>query len=113
MKTMKVELTFAEPILGSTPCSQDALRKYIASRSEDPAKEEEECSSVEETEEVQDNTLTVFPREDGKPFTMRMKDGEFQRADAVVLSCGGRMAASIEAAGVPFTPMRPVPQSST
>ena len=48
------------------------------------------------------------PREDGKPFTMRMKDGEFQRADAVVLSCGGRMAASIEAAGVPFTPMRPV-----
>ena len=48
------------------------------------------------------------PREDGKPFTMRMKDGEFQRADAVVLACGGRMAASIEAAGVPFTPMRPV-----
>ena len=48
------------------------------------------------------------PREDGKPFTMRMKDGEFQRADAVVLACGGRMAASIEAVGVPFEPMRPV-----
>ena len=48
------------------------------------------------------------PREEGKQFTMRMKDGEFQRADAVVLACGGRMAASIEAAGVPFTPMRPI-----
>ena len=48
------------------------------------------------------------PREEGKQFTMRMKDGEFQRADAVVLACGGRMAASIEAAGVPFTPTRPV-----
>lgn len=48
------------------------------------------------------------PREEGKPFTMRLKDGEFQRADAVVLACGGRMAASIEAAGVPFTPTRPV-----
>ena len=48
------------------------------------------------------------PREEGKPFTMRMKDGEFQRADAVVLACGGRTAASIEAAGVPFTPMRPM-----
>ena len=48
------------------------------------------------------------PREEGKPFTLRMKDGAFQRADAVIVTCGGRMAASIEAAGVPFEPTRPV-----
>lgn len=66
MKKMVVELTFVEPILGSTPGSQEALRKYIAEKAENPAKTEEEVDSIEDQE---DPTLTIFPRmDDGTPF---------------------------------------------
>lgn len=68
MKKIKVELTFMEPVLGSTPCSQDALRKFVAPKSNDGAKMEEEIESLEETEEG-DSTVTVFPRtKKGEPF---------------------------------------------
>lgn len=30
------------------------------------------------------------PREQGKPFTLRMADGRFERADAVIVACGGK-----------------------
>lgn len=67
MKKMKVELTFMEPVLGSSPSSQDVLRKYIASKSEDPSKIEEEAATV--TDEDETPTRTIFPRtEDGEPF---------------------------------------------
>lgn len=66
MKKMIVELTFVEPILGSTPASQEALRKYIAEKAENPAKTEEEVNSIED---LKDPTLTIFPRtDDGTPF---------------------------------------------
>lgn len=32
------------------------------------------------------------PRSEGKPFTLRMKNGEFQRADVVIAACGGKVA---------------------
>lgn len=68
MKTMKVELTFVEPVLGSSPNSQDVLRKYIADKSGSPAKTEEEVASIEEPEEDLP-TRTIFPRlDDGTPF---------------------------------------------
>lgn len=68
MKKLSVELTFVEPILGSTPNSQENLRKFIASKAENPAKETEEAEAVTEDEEAEP-TRTVFPRtEDGIPF---------------------------------------------
>ena len=33
-----------------------------------------------------------LPRAAGKPFTLRMADGAFERADAVIVACGGRVA---------------------
>lgn len=48
------------------------------------------------------------PRAEGKPFTLRMKDGAFRRADAVIVACGGRFANSLEVAGLSILPMRPV-----
>lgn len=48
------------------------------------------------------------PREAGKPFTLRMADGVFERADAVIVACGGAASASLEAAGLAFNPLRPV-----
>ena len=67
------------------------------------------AANVGVREECDQEVVSIEPpREEGKPFTLRMKDGAFQRADAVIVACGGKMAASIEAAGVPFVPMRPV-----
>lgn len=36
------------------------------------------------------------PREEGKPYTLRMADGRFERADAVIIACGGRALESVD-----------------
>ena len=48
------------------------------------------------------------PREPGKPFTLRMADGVFERADAVIVACGGAASASLSAAGLAHLPLQPV-----
>lgn len=40
------------------------------------------------------------PREQGKPYTLRMADGRFERADAVIISCGGRALSSVDLSGI-------------
>ena len=48
------------------------------------------------------------PREEGKRFTLRMADGTFERADAVVLACGGRALRSVQVGGLQSLPQRPI-----
>ena len=48
------------------------------------------------------------PREAGKPFTLRMADGVFERADAVIVACGGKAVASLKAEGLAVLPLQPV-----
>ena len=48
------------------------------------------------------------PREQGKPFTLRMRDGRFERADAVIVACGGRAITPLEVRDVPRLQTRPV-----
>lgn len=48
------------------------------------------------------------PRDPGKPFTLRMADGVFERADAVIVACGGKASASLSAAGLTHLPLQPV-----
>lgn len=48
------------------------------------------------------------PHEAGKPFTMRLRDGRFERADAVIVACGGRAVEAIEAYDAALLPTRPV-----
>lgn len=60
-------------------------------------------------EECGEEVRTVEPpREAGKRFTMRMKDGVFRRADAVIVVCGGRALGSFEAVGIPVRDQLPV-----
>lgn len=61
--------------------------------------EERTCARVERVEP---------PRAAGKRFTLRMADGAFERADAVVVACGGRVARSLLPEGVSFVSQRPV-----
>ncbi|MBR0405773.1 MAG: aminoacetone oxidase family FAD-binding enzyme [Eggerthellaceae bacterium] len=48
------------------------------------------------------------PRGEGKRFTLRMEDGVFERADVVVVSCGGRALKSLDVEGLRRTVQRPV-----
>ena len=68
MKTLTVELTFKEPVLGSTAGDPEITRNFIASKAEDAPKIEEEVAALG-VDAVEEKGMTVFPRlEDGTPF---------------------------------------------
>lgn len=46
------------------------------------------------------------PRAAGKPFTLRTADGEFKRADAVIVAAGGAVARTLLPEGTPFEEQR-------
>lgn len=48
------------------------------------------------------------PRSQGRPFTLRTSQGVFERADAVVVACGGRVARTLLPDAFEFRPTRPV-----
>ena len=60
----------------------------------------ERCNSVV--------SLIDPPRKDGAPYTLRMADGSFERASALVVACGGGVAVDFDAAGWSRPRTRPV-----
>ena len=46
MKSIKVRLTFTEPLLGTWPSNQNVARDYIASKSPDAATIEDEIAAL-------------------------------------------------------------------
>lgn len=48
------------------------------------------------------------PREDGGPFTLRMADGVFERADAVIVACGGAVARALLPDVLEYAEVHPV-----
>ena len=46
MKTLKVRLTFTEPLLGTWPANQNVAREYIASKGPDAATIEDEVAQM-------------------------------------------------------------------
>lgn len=68
MEKIKVKITFAEGILGTSPSDKDIYRNYIGSKAPDAETVEEEVERLGEDAVVERGT-TVFPRlEDGTPF---------------------------------------------
>ncbi len=47
------------------------------------------------------------PRAEGAPFTLRLTDGRFERADAVIVAVGGSVARGLLPEGVPFREPEP------
>lgn len=68
MKTekMKIRITFLEESLGTSSSNPDIHREFIASKSEDALKIEEEVKALS-VDGVVDKAMTVFPRKDGCP----------------------------------------------
>lgn len=68
MKSIKVRLTFTEPLLGTWPSNQNVARDYIASKSPDAATIEDEIAALG-VDATADKAMTVFPRnEAGQPI---------------------------------------------
>jgi len=68
MKTLKIEVTFIEPILGSASSNKEIHEEFIASKAPDAPSMEEEVAAVG-VEEVFDKSMTVFPRSpEGNPI---------------------------------------------
>lgn len=66
--TMKVKLTFIEPILGTSPADPDVYVNFISSKAPDASTIEEEVEAIG-VDGVVEKGLTVFPRTaDGVPF---------------------------------------------
>ena len=67
MKTFKVKVTYIEPILGTASNNPLVHEEFIASKAPDAPSREEEVAAIGADAEVE-KTMTVFPKEDGKPF---------------------------------------------
>lgn len=67
MKTIKIKLTFLEEMLGTSSANPELHREFIASKSADAEKIEEELSTLN-VEDLEQKATTIFPKEDGKPF---------------------------------------------
>ena len=71
MKTMKVELSFLEEVLGTSSANPDIHDQFIASKAPDAPSRSEEVTRLIETEGLEEATekqMTVFPKRDGVPF---------------------------------------------
>jgi hypothetical protein len=67
METMKVKITFTEPVLGTWPSNPKIAEDFIASKAPDAATMEDEIKALG-LEEVQNKAMTVFPRDEkGNP----------------------------------------------
>lgn len=68
MKTLKVKLTFTEPILGTSPANEEVYRDFIGTKAPDASTVDDEVAALG-VDAVVEKAMTVFPRmEDGTPF---------------------------------------------
>ena len=68
MKNLKIRLTFTEDCLGTASADKEIHSRFIASNAPDAPSREEEIAAVG-VEEVEERSMTVFPRdEEGNPI---------------------------------------------
>ena len=67
MKEMRVRLKFTEEVLGTASADPEIHEAYIASNAPDAPTRKEEVEALG-VEEVFEKSMTVFPKEDGRPF---------------------------------------------
>lgn len=67
MKKITVKVTYLTPILGTTSGNPELHDEFIASKAPDAKSREEEIAAIGVDEAVE-KSMTLFPRENGKPF---------------------------------------------
>lgn len=98
MNTYKVEITFVQPILGTSNADPNIHERYIASKAPDAPSIKEEVEALG-AEAVEERGTTVFPRnKDGQPFLWDYQaKGFFKDACKAMRDADGSVSANIPA----------------
>lgn len=101
MKTMKVKLTFLEPILGSSPNDEDIYTRFIGDKSPDAMSLSEEIKALGEegADIVAERGTTVFPRDDdGTPIFWNYQiEGFFKGTAGFLRTVPGTLSSKVKA----------------
>ena len=97
MEEIKVRITFIEELLGTASNNPDIHAEYIASKAKDAPSLKEEVEAIG-AEAVEEKSMTVFPKENGKPFIWDYQiKGFFKDACGVLKKVKGKHSAGIKA----------------
>lgn len=98
METIKIKITFTEPILGTSPSNEDIYREFIGSKAEDAATVEDEVAALG-ADAVAEKGMTVFPKdEDGTPFLWDYQiKGFFKSACGFMKKVDGKLSQGLKA----------------
>lgn len=97
MKEIKVKITFFEELLGTAAGDADIYRSYIASNAPDAATKEQEVEDLG-IEGVIEKGMTVFPKDDGKPFLYDYQiKGFFKNSCGILRKVEGTKSSKIKA----------------
>lgn len=97
MKTMKVRLEFLEEVLGTASADPEIHETYIASNAPDAPTRKEEVEALG-AEEVFEKSMTIFPKEDGKPFLWDYQiKGFFKDSCGMMRKVSGSVSSKIKA----------------
>lgn len=98
MKTIKVKLTFLEPVLGSSPNNEEIYTEFIGSKAPDAPSLAEEVEALGD-DVVAEKGTTVFPRDDdGTPIFWNYQiEGFFKGTAGFLRSVPGTLSSKVKA----------------
>jgi len=98
MKEIKVKITLLEEMLGTASADKEIHERYIASKSKDALKIEEEIEAIG-VEEVVEKSMTIFPQDkDGNPIVWDYQiKGFFKDACSMLRKVPGSESEKIKA----------------
>ena len=97
MKKLHVKVTFTETLLGTANANPDIHKEFIASKAPDAPSREEEVAAIG-VEAAEEKAMTVFHKEDGKPFLFDyMWKGFFKDACGMLRRADGFKSKNLKA----------------
>lgn len=97
MRRLHVEVRYTEEMLGTASADPEIHSRFIASKAADAASIEEEVAAIG-VEEATEKAMTVFPRENGRPFTWDYQwKGFFKDSCGMMRRATGSKSAKVKA----------------
>lgn len=97
MRRLHVEVRYTEEMLGTASADPEIHSRFIASKATDAASIEEEVAAIG-VEQATEKAMTVFPRENGRPFTWDYQwKGFFKDSCGMMRRATGSKSAKVKA----------------
>lgn len=97
MRRLHVEVRYTEEMLGTASADPEIHSRFIASKAADAASIEDEVAAIG-VEEATEKAMTVFPRENGRPFTWDYQwKGFFKDSCGMMRRATGSKSAKVKA----------------